>query len=205
VQARLLLRRASLVIAGVAMLCLASPVASSASPQPRRLVLQLSDLATGFGIDKSGVRTNKQVAKDDASTPVGQLVRWGRIGGWETDFSKDTSVAGLLSGAIGGESLASVYKTEKGARASFVVAASRCARKPFKEISAGVRFGDETHLCSLVRKSNGQTIRVFTLIWRRGTVTAALVLAGVEGRIRPEEAVALGRRQDARIKAEVRG
>jgi hypothetical protein len=35
--------------------------------------------------------------------------------------------------------------------------------------------------------------------------TAAFVLAGVEGGIRPEEAVALGRRQDARIKAEIRG
>ncbi len=46
-----------------------------------------------------------------------------------------------------------------------------------------------------------RTVRFYVVAWRYGNVTASVTVDGFEGKLRPADAVALARRQQARIAA----
>ena len=108
---------------------------------------------------------------------------------------------GTLNGVIDITSSASVYATSAGAEKSVASSATACNKAPAHELSiGGAKIGDEAHLCSMVRKSGGQTFRFYAVIWRRGAVKAAVFTGGLDGRIAPNQAVSLARLQDKRMK-----
>lgn len=171
-----------------------------ASIAPQQLVLRLADLPAGFSIDRNetGPRPNAVVARETSSTLV-QLARWGRIGGYQATFTREPTLRGLLAGSLEVQSVASVYRTTRGAAASFVQSRTACRKPPFKQLSMGGHLGHEAAYCSMQRMSSGQKITVYVLLWRHGRISAAILLGGLAGVVDPTEAVKLGRKQDARF------
>jgi len=185
----------SVAVAGVAL----------ASTAPQQLVLRLSDLPAGFSVDRkeTGPRSNAVVARETTST-LAQLTAWGRIGGYQATFTREPTLRGLLAGSLQVQSIASVYRTTRGSAASFVHTRTACRKAPFKQLSIGGRLGHEAAYCSAQRQSAGQKIAVYVFVWRRDSISAAVLLAGLAGVVDPTEAVALGRKQDARMVAALR-
>jgi hypothetical protein len=187
-----------------------------ASPAPQRLVLRLLDLPTGFTIERkeTGSRSNAAVAREDdrlkqlpllqGAFTLADLVRLGRIGGYQATFARAPTLRGLFAGALEVQSFASVYRTTRGAAASFAQTRFACRRSTFKPLSIGTRLGHEAVLCSTVRQSSGQKIAVYALGWRRANVIASILVAGIAGVADPTEAVRLGRKQDTRIAQQLR-
>lgn len=174
--------------------------ASARSIAPQQLVLRLTDLPAGFALDRkqTGPRSNAAVARDTSST-LSQLKRWGRIGGYQATFTREPTLRGLLAGSLEVQSLASVYRTARGAAASFVQSRTVCKKSPFTRLSIGARLGHGAVYCSMQQRRSGQKITVYLLAWRRGSVTAAILLGGLAGVVDPTEAVTLAHKQDARI------
>jgi hypothetical protein len=76
------------------------------------MVLKLSDLPAGFALDKGYYTDNARAAKE-SETALADFTRWGRIAGYEADFSREA-----LTGILKVTSAASTYKTAKGAAES---------------------------------------------------------------------------------------
>lgn len=165
------------------------------------MVLALADMPSGYKMtNESGWRSNARAAKESKNTTLAQFQNWGRIIGYEADFSRDVSIVSAMTGAVDVESVANVYKTSGGAHSSFADNVKHCNTKPFSPLSLSERIGDEAVLCVAVVKSKGNPdAKAFGLIWRHGSVLAGIIAVGLDGGIAPEEAVALAVKQDKHI------
>jgi hypothetical protein len=116
-----MLRRLSLITTcavvtlAVTMTALAGGVAA---PDPKTLVLEPSDLPTGFVRDHGNYYSNSNVAHDNGEPLIFYALKgMGRIDGYEAYYSSLSGPSAKGAQAIVGS--VSVYRTASGARASF--------------------------------------------------------------------------------------
>ncbi len=155
-------------------------------------------MPTGFGLKSGRYRSNAEVARTNRE-PIAKFTAWGRVNGYDAEYAKDVSLTALLKGPIEIYSIASVYRTPRGAHASFRDSGSR-GTGYLKRRAVGAALGNEARLYTGTRRSNGFTIRVFAVYWRTGKLLGAIVAAGVEGGIDAETAVDLAKKQQARMR-----
>jgi hypothetical protein len=172
------------------------------SPDPKEMVLRPGDLPAGFGNESAEYVSNLQVARERDVT-LGQLKRWGRLSGYDVVFGK-RGLVGLLQI----DSSANTYETPRGARASlrgqFAAATGPNGKGlVFKRLSTGGAIGHEARLYRATTKNGGVTVDVYAVVWRYSTVTAAIIAGAIAGTADPEAVVALARKQQRYIAAEV--
>ena len=183
----------------VAVLLVALPaVASASSPDPKRMVLTLQDMPTGFKVDTSHYY-DAAAASKSTDVSQAQLKKWGYVTGYETDFSRDVSLSHLLTGAIDIASSASVYRSETGAEESLALSVDACHKAPAQELSVGAKIGDEAHLCSSAQRSGSYTFQVYAVMWRHGRLKGAVIVAGIKGGVSPTQAVKLAQLASKRL------
>jgi hypothetical protein len=132
--------------------------------------------------------------------PVSKLRKWGYVNGYEVDFRRDVSLSTAVRGAIEAVSSLSLYLSRAGVRASLADSARRCNKAPAHRLALRAKIGDAAYLCSLVTRSGGYTIQTYTVVWRRGRLKAAVVIAGLKGGVGPNQAVSLAKVQDSRMR-----
>ncbi len=166
---------------------------------PKRMVLRLSDLPTGFGRVSGRYVNNARAAWETVGIPLGDYLRWGRINGYEETFRRSSTV-----GLTEIQSQASTYKSTKGASES-LHASFRAAdkTKAVKHLSLNARLGYETRLYSYSTKSQGFNLIVYVVVWRYKTARAAVIGGGISGTVLPERVVAIAQKQQRRIAAEL--
>jgi hypothetical protein len=188
-------RQAILVVALLAIVT----GAALASTDPKGLVLRLQDMPTGFKVKSASVKSAAAAVKEGGVT-LAELKSWGYVTGYEADFDRDVSLSNALTGPIEINSSASVYRTKQGVARSLASSAAVCNKRPYEELSVGAKIGDEAHLCSATSKANGYTYQTYAVLWRRGVMKAAVIVAGIKGGVSPEQAVALAKLQDKRMR-----
>ena len=173
----------------LAAAALATP-ASAASVDTRLLVLQKSDVPTGFRLDRhaSGYRTNAVLARGNPQTQS-LLAKSGRVAGYSAQYEKGTaailSAAHLFRGSAGAHVFLAAQNAEQRA-----LNAERIKRRVPAYRHEAPALGDEA---SLYRSS--QAPKVTLILWRSGRAVATLTTWGL-GR---DRTVALARAQQRRI------
>jgi hypothetical protein len=177
----------------VTALAAASPAATK---DPRAYGLKARDLPAGFALQGGGVMNNVQAA-ETGSASLAEYERWGRTTGYFVQFGrKGTPPPG---GAIQVLSTASIYRTVAGARASMQDSRANCGEPSATRLSIAARIGDERVLCSFASTTNSVKITEYALIWRRGTVKSSIITVGLRAGASQRDAIALARKQDARM------
>ena len=187
--------RLALAIAGLVV----GVGAAQAAPNPKAMVLKLTDLPASFSLEKGYYCDNACAAKE-GSTPLSRFQALGRITGYAAQYTREA-----LVGAIRIESHASLYKTAKGAHQSWLDSIKKAGNKGggsprFKELSLGGRIGHEARYYSTTGTFGGVKATIYVVIWRYGNVKASLVLGGVAGTVEPALGANLARKQQIRIK-----
>ena len=194
--------RVLVVLVTTVLLTGAFASASPAStPDTKAMVLKLSDLPAGFVLDKGHYADNARAAKE-SETALADFTRWGRITGYEADFSREA-----LTGILKVTSASSTYKTAKGAadstRDSYAQTTKphRFNGQPvtFKQVSTGAKIGHEARMYSTSLKANGFNFTFYAILWRYGTVKASLLVGGLRGTFDAATAVKMAKRQQARM------
>jgi hypothetical protein len=185
----------------VALLAIGAASAATATPDPKRMVLQLGDLPSGFSQERGRYVSNAQAARE---TKVKKnYARLGRINGYESDFTKHGAP---LVGILQVTSAASNYKTAAGAHTSIRISelAAQRSKPRFRRLSVGTSLGDESRLLTVTLRQGGVTVDVYSLIWRSGRVYATILAGALSGTGSPAQIVALGKKQQKRILAATR-
>jgi len=190
------MRRLALLGAlGVCALVTSGAPAASA-PDTKQMVLRLQDAPAGFERTRGRYVSNKQAA---AETQVPKdYTKLGRITGYEAEFQK-----GGLVGLLQITSYSSTYKTARGAHDTLLgsAAGAEKATPRFRRLALGGSLGHEARLYKTTITNNGTKIDVVSLIWRYKNIYSALLTGGISGTFDPAVVVALGRKQQARIRA----
>ena len=103
---RLLLVAAACAVLGVGV----AGVSSARSPDPKLMVLRLSDVPVGFGLVNGYYADNTRAAKENPWVSLADFSRWGRIIGYGAEYQRSSSV-----GLVDIVSRASTYRTALGA------------------------------------------------------------------------------------------
>lgn len=197
--------RARLVATALVLAGLLVGVSSAAAPDTKRMVLRLSDLPSGFALEQGHYADNARAAKESSTQTLADFTKWGRITGYEADFSRDRT-AGILFLSTG----ASTYTTVKGAgaslRDSFAVAGKpqrlNGQRVVFERVAmTGAPLGQEARTYSTNVVSEGLHVTFFVVLWRHGAVKATLLVGGPRGTLSAAAVVRLARKQQARVAA----
>lgn len=186
-------RGAKTILTSAVSLALLAGTASGANPDPKQMVLRLQDMPTGFEAAGSGYKS-VTAAANGSTVSVAQYKAWGYVTAYEAHFRQNGNLGDLFSGVSQVTSLVSVYRTSGGAKKSLASSAATCAKSPFQELSVGAKIGDEAHLCA-----RSVPAQVYAVLWRRGRLKAAILIAGVAGTTSPKQAVALAETQDKRM------
>jgi len=165
----------------------ASATAAFAAPAPKASVIRLTDLASGFKTISAHAYTVTAAAKRNQQSAA-QLRSWG--------FGLTPS----LKGAFEVQSAISVYKASKGAKLSLARSSSACKRSPSIELRTSAKIGDEVHVCKNLARSNGVVLQAYAVLWRRGSRRGSLFMVGVQGGVTVDQALALAKKQDARMR-----
>jgi len=101
----------------------------------RAAALRLEDLPSGFTLDEEKFTTNEQQAEEGSAHPGGptleDLNRFGRILGYEADYSQEVSVGSLLGGTLFLQATTVVYRDSAGARDAFEFTRQRASDPEF--------------------------------------------------------------------------
>jgi len=198
------MRRPILLIVLTAVAAAAAATAFAAAPDTKRMVLRLGDVPAGFSLVKGYSLDNARAAKESKSATAADFQRWGRITGYEVDFSRD-AITGLLviNSNVG------LYKTSVGARDSLRDSFAT-ATKPnrfngqlitFKRVAIGSSLGQEARMYTAQLSNQGFNVTLFAVVWRYKTVKAPLVTGGLQGTVDAKDAATLAKKQQARIVA----
>lgn len=86
-----------LALAALALFVGTSPASAvGKTPDPKQIVLRLADLPVGFALTKGYYADNARGAAESASVTPADYMRWGRITGYEADFSREALI-GIIS------------------------------------------------------------------------------------------------------------
>jgi len=192
------MRRLALLGALGVCALVASGAPAASAPDTKQMVLRLQDAPAGFERTRGRYVSNKQAA---AETQLPKdYTKLGRITGYEAEFKK-----GGLIGLLQITSSSSTYKTARGAHDSLLgsAAGAEKATPRFRRLALGGSLGHEARLYKTTITNNGTKIDVVSLIWRYKNIYSALLTGGISGTFDPAVVVALGRKQQARIRAAV--
>jgi hypothetical protein len=133
--------------AALASPTIATTTAAAAEDRPeveallRAAALRLEDLPSGFTLDEEKFTTNEESATEGPSggPTLEDLNRWGRILGYEADYSQEVSLGSLLGGTLFLQATTVVYRDSAGARDAFEFTRQRTSDPEFaKEFEASV-------------------------------------------------------------------
>jgi hypothetical protein len=216
-------RRARAVALAIALTCVAASLGGgtmaaraahaahaagshAAAKDPAQLVVQLSDLPTGFTATSRRTRPNATVAKE-TGVPLATLTGWGRIGGFQAEYDRSVDPAAPPRGAATVSAAASTYRTAKGLQQAYVASVKRIAETPAARNvarAAPTGLGDGAKLWEARLKQDGVSVVLYTVVWRRAGTLSHVAVAGVAGRLTAADALAIARKQDARVRAAAR-
>jgi hypothetical protein len=181
--------------------------ALGAGPDPSHLVLKLADVPHGFAVDakNTGVFSNAKVAAaENKPSDLAKFNKWGRVTGFQAQFVRNPQ-AGKYGGIALVISRISVYKAISGTVADFSDKGSTCAGSGLPKVPAPGRLGYATVACLGTAQPQSTKLRLYSLFWRHGVVTASMILAGVAATTSATDIASLGwtlaRAQDAHIGA----
>jgi len=195
--------RVSLVVACVAACVIGTATASPRTPDPATLVLRGTDL--GHAYTGRGARvSNTEAARGAPPGFAARLARWGRVGGYEVDFTRPANPAGLQDGPLAVQSTASVYRDETGAGAAFAFARRQLVPGGYVPLALGFAVGEEARQWVSQGESGLGTVLHYVVIWRERNVDASVTLTGRVGVVSAFDVAPLARRQEARIRAALR-
>jgi hypothetical protein len=177
----------------------ASATAAFAAPAPKASVIRLTDLASGFKTISAHAYTVTAAAKRNQQSAA-QLRSWGFVTAYEADYVRTVGLTPSLKGAFEVQSAISVYKASKGAKLSLARSSSACKRSPSVELRTSAKIGDEVHVCKNLARSNGVVLQAYAVLWRRGSRRGSLFMVGVQGGVTVDQALALAKKQDARMR-----
>lgn len=195
------MRKAVALAASVTLVFVAGASGATATPNPKRMVLQLSDVPSGFSLVRGRYVSNAQAAKE--TTVKKDYAKLGRINGYESEFARHgVPLVGILQVT----SAASNYKTAAGAHASIRISEVAALRSTprFRRLSVGTALGDEARLLAVTKRQGGVSVDVYALVWRSGKVYASIFAGALAGTGNPAQVVALGKKQQRRIIQAVR-
>jgi hypothetical protein len=187
------LRRAALLLAGVAVVAgCGSSNGPIAAKRARTLVLQPTDLPSGFSSFYSGKPTSVDVTPD-RSDPS----RFDRRGGWLARYHRSGSVS--TKGPLVVVSRADVFKNAGGAKLDFELYKHDLETGPGQKVSVP-KIGRET-IAVASKLGSGKTASVtYSIAWRDENATAAVDVNGFTRGLTLGQAVALARVQDLRLR-----
>jgi hypothetical protein len=189
---RLLLR--SLVVVLVSATIAAASAAGEPGAGAKRMVLQLSDLPHGFGVDRGSYVSNAELARQNTHKDYEKL---GRLTGYDVLYTK-LGVRGLL----GVDSFASIYKTGAGAHDSLMQSmrgAKATTPDAYRDLAPRAVLGSETRFYVVRAKQDGAKVELYTVAWRDGPVFAEVMGGGIAGTVDPAQVLALAKKQARRI------
>ena len=193
------MRTALLSAVALVALVVAIPGVSATTPRPKAMVLTVRDLPTGFKNDRgSGYRSTAAAATENSAT-VDQYQAWGFVNEYEVGFTRHASLDDVTNrgGATNITSSITTYRAASGAEKSLASRAKKCRIAPSHELPVGAKIGGEAHLCGI---HDVFTAQVYVVIWRHGSFTAAVAVAGLSSGVSPAQAVRLALRQDRRMR-----
>lgn len=171
--------------------------ARPAHPDTRTMVIQLADLPSGFGVDQGAYVSNAQLAREgDARKDYAKL---GRVTGYNVTYKRPG-----LAGVLVLDAFASIYRSTAGAHDSLrlsLAGAVKDGGPGFRWVPSVSALGSEARVYLVSTKQNGMAVDYYTVAWRHGRVFAEVICGGVSGQISPAQALALARKQEARITA----
>ena len=168
------------------------------TPPPATLVLRRADLTTGY--TGRGARVDNAAAARGA--PPGfaaKIARWGRVDGYEVDFTRHTGT--LQDGPLVIRSSASVYRSKSGARAAFAYARRHLVPRGYVPLALGFSIGDEARQWVSQDQSGLGTLLEYVVIWRERNVDGSVVLTGRVGVVSAADVAPLAKKQESRIRA----
>lgn len=183
------------------VIALAGPGAASSVPRDvSGMVLQLADLPDGFAVTLRRDRPNPTVVRE-TGVGLALLRSWGRKGGYEAVYDRPVDPGSPPAGAASVVASVSTYRSAAGLRRAFAASASRIdgAATPRNRPRKVGRLGDATRMWEAQFGQDGVSVVLYTILWRDRGVLAYVSVAGVAGRLKPAQALALARRQQARI------
>ncbi len=175
--------------------------AAAAAPDPSRMVLQRQDLPQGFAITGRRDRPNAAVAAE-TGVRVATLRGWGRVGGHEATYDREVDPQAPPRGPASVIAVVSTYRSAAGLRKAFTASAARIDRDRearHDPMPVRARLGDTARMWETRFTQDGVPVVLYTIVWRSRGALGYLSVAGVRGRLKPADALALARRQQARI------
>jgi hypothetical protein len=198
---------AAALLAACAISTVAVTSAVAAPPDPAQMVLQRQDLPAGFALTGRRDRPNAAVAAE-TGVRLALLRSWGRTGGHEATYDREVDPQAPPPGPASVIAVVSTYRSTAGLRSAFTASAARIDRdgKPkHRPTKLGARLGDAARLWETRFEQDGVSVVLYTIVWRSRGALGYLSVAGVRGRLKPADALALARRQHARIVATTAG
>jgi hypothetical protein len=195
-----------LMPSAVLTLLAASAVAAS-TPAPSRMVLQASDLPSGFLVvrDETGPYTNSDFIRHNGRAFALKVRRWGRITGYRAFYRQRDPNKGALPGVLAFGASVALYRTARGAHAALADRGFGCRHRGLTVIGLGGHrpVGADTLVCTTCRRIGSTCTRFFFVQWRNGRTTGAVYVASVEGAVTPLAALTGARKQNRRMTAEL--
>lgn len=191
----------AVLLAACAVPAAAVTAAAAAPPDPSRMVLQRQDLPQGFATTSRRDRPNAAVAVE-TGVRLATLRGWGRIGGHEATYDREVDPQAPPRGPASVIAVVSTYRSATGLRRAFTASAARIDRDgtpKHRPMRLGARLGDAARLWETRFEQDGVPVVLYTIVWRSRGALGYLSVAGVRGRLKPVDALALARRQQARI------
>jgi hypothetical protein len=156
-----------------------------------RMVLLADDLE---GQGWSRFDWGKQLQADQPTGVRSNPMRFDRLGGWKARYRRPGSRKS--TGPLVIESRADVFETADGATSDFDAYGSELEGSG-TEIEEVPGLGDRGVIATLLQGD----VRFFLVMWRHDNAVAALNLNGFGGKLTREQALALARKQDERMRA----
>jgi hypothetical protein len=159
-----------------------------------RFVLQKGDLGAQWTTFENGA----QIALDNQGTPRADPHRFGREGGWIARYKR--SGTAKTRGPLLVVSRADLFKAASGASSDLGKYRAMFAEAP----GAGVRslpapkLGDEAAATTFTQPG-ALPVRFYSIAWRYRNATASVTVEGWDGKVSAGDAVALARKQQARL------
>lgn len=160
-----------------------------------RLVLRPADLPPGFVRFDWGPMSQRDLEPGPREDPN----RFGRQGGWKARYRRSEPQS--RTGSMVVESRVDVFESVEGAEQDLAA-----YRSQFQQVVAGGSarlpaeppIGDGAAALTFVQ-AGVRPVRYITVAWRQSNVTAAVLVSGFDGELALADALALARKQHARL------